>query len=246
MPQELQFIFDRREAKFPLGPQSWESAVRAAEHYLPVERFDGVHGLVQIRTTYLDTPELASYREYCEARPLRRKLRIRQYGYEGRFNGRCWIEVKIKQYDQSLKRRFACSLDAASSFLTGCDILEDVRASNGGRAEAVEVYEAARAYARRLELRPVVRVDYERIAFRDGTDAAGRITVDRDIRFRLAQRAVTGSMSGVLLEVKYAGEPPPWLNDLADDLSLPSAQRFSKYAQGIERLMASAVGRGAA
>jgi hypothetical protein len=40
--------------------------------------------------TYLDTPQLDSYREYLEDYPLRQKIRDRQYGYHDRFDGDCW------------------------------------------------------------------------------------------------------------------------------------------------------------
>ncbi len=236
MSGRIQYVFNRREEKFPLEPGDWERVVQCAEQYLPVEEFDGAHRVANIQTTYLDSADLQSYREYVEARPVRKKIRIRQYGYEGRFNGRCWVEIKIKRYEDSLKRRFCCSSEALLDLMSGRDIASQVNEANAQREEANEIYEAARKLILDNTLRPVVRVDYERMAFQSDSLPRTRITVDRRIRFRAAGQTAACSHLGTLLEVKYRGREPEWLGEFLHVLSVLEPSRFSKFARAIRAL----------
>ena len=126
MDESLKLIFNRRERKFPLTQDRWDGVAECAASYLPTQKYDGVHSITCIRTTYLDTPRLDSYREYLECRPIRKKIRIRQYGYDGVFEERCWVEIKIKRYAETLKRRFCCSNGGVVALLAGEDIIEEV------------------------------------------------------------------------------------------------------------------------
>lgn len=232
----VQLVANRREEKFPLSPNSWDGVIRCAERYLPIERFDGVHSLTNIQTTYLDTADLESYREYLEARPVRKKIRIRQYGYDGRFNGRCWVEIKIKRYEDCMKRRFCCNADKLMDMMSGRDILGHVEQANPKRSEAREIYRAVRSQILDRDLRPVVRVDYERLSFQEASSPQSRITVDRRISFRLARKSTKSSHEGTVLEVKYCRREPDWLGGLLCDLALQEPSRFSKYARAVREL----------
>ncbi len=236
MRELMQHAFDRREFKYPLESSRWTRVIRAAGRYLPVERFDGVHDLSDIRTTYLDTANLASYREYVEDRPLRRKVRIRQYGYDRRFADRLWVEIKIKRYEDCMKRSFCCNADALKEMMSGRDILGHVEQANPQRSEAREIYRAVRSQILDRDLRPVVRVDYERLSFQEASSPESRITVDRRIRFRLARKSTKSSHEGTVLEVKYCRREPGWLGSLLCDLALQEPSRFSKYARAVRAL----------
>lgn len=236
MQERSQFAISRREKKFPLAPGTWDQAVRCAERHLPIERFDGVHSIVNVRTTYLDTAELDSYREYREARPVRRKIRIRQYGYDGQFNGRCWVEIKIKRYKACLKRRFCCDADALMEMMSGQDIRQHVERINNRCQEACDIYEAVRSHISKRNLRPVVCVDYERMAFEAGDSAAHRITVDRCVSFRDARASVSKTYDGTVVEVKYREREPEWLAEFLQALGVPATTRFSKYARAVRDL----------
>lgn len=233
----LKFVFDRREKKFLLPHAAWDRIAACAERYLPVERFDDVHQITDIRTTYLDTPDLSSYREYVDRRPIRKKVRIRQYGYDGKFNGQCWVEVKIKNKGLTHKRRFCCAPDNLLEYLSGKDIQDHVVKMNRGRPEATEIYRAARSTIIRRNLRPIVRVDYHRISFQDPTSDDVRITVDRAVRFQAARnRSLTAGYDGVVMELKYGLDEPAWFAELLRELSLGDSERFSKFAHAIKDL----------
>lgn len=236
MQRPPRYVFNGRERKFPLTPDLWQSVADCAERYLPLEKFDGVHSVVSIRTTYLDTPSLTSYREYVDAKPIRRKIRIRQYGYEGEFDGNCWVEIKIKRYRDRLKRRFPCSNEKLLDFMSGTDIHGYVMESNNGSAEVSDIYVAARKLIVDRALAPVVRVDFDRLSFQDQTSPESRITIDRNLRFRTARGTQRASFDGIILEVKHGFQEPQWLESFLRDLKLQKSRRFSKFARAIKEL----------
>ena len=236
MGELVQHAFDRREFKYPLESSRWTRVVQAAGRYLPVERFDAVHDLSDIRTTYLDTANLASYREYVEDRPLRKKVRIRQYGYERRFANRLWVEIKIKRRSMSFKRRFCSDLDELSEFMAGRDVREAIRRRNHGVSEALDVYQAARTMIAKRRLSPVIRVDFERMSFQDPDSPDTRITVDRHLRFRTAHGPSAAAYDGIILEVKCANGNPAWLADFRRAAGIDEDNGFSKYARAVMSL----------
>ena len=203
---------------------------------MPVERFDGVNDLSFIRTTYLDTPDLHSYREYVERRPVRTKVRVRQYGVNGQVNGVCWVEIKVKKQQKTAKRRFRCTRRALLDLIDGRDIREDVLTANPGKPAAMEIFEAARELILKRRLRPVVRVDYQRLAFQHPTQPESRITLDREIRFRTATGPGRAGHDGIVLEAKHADIEPEWLSDFLRALTLEKSSRFSKFARAVQAL----------
>lgn len=236
MEAPLQLAFIRRERKYPLPAEHWDRVLAAAAKRLPVERFDGLHERVHVRTIYLDTRALDSYREYCERRPVRTKLRVRQYGYDGRFSDDCWVEIKIKRHGESFKRRFRCDADGLLALMAGRDVRQRVAVLNSDAGDALDVYTAARRMILNRGLGPVARVDYERVSFQHSGAPAARLTADRRIDFRAASDPGTVRFDGIVLEVKHGGDAPAWLPALLSDLDIAGNGRFSKYARAIEAL----------
>jgi SPX domain protein involved in polyphosphate accumulation len=236
MGAPLQVAFTRRERKFPRPAGEWDRVIAAVAARLPVERFDGVHDLVNIRTVYLDTPPLDVYREYRERRPVRTKLRIRQYGFDGRFGDECWVEIKSKRRFETLKRRFRCDSDTVLALMAGQDVRERVAALNDRRPDALAVHRAARRMILNRGLGPVVRVDYQRVSFQQPGAPGARVTVDRGVAFRGAANPRTERLDGIVLEVKHAAAPPSWLPRFLEGLGIAGAGRFSKYARAVEAL----------
>ena len=203
---------------------------------MPIERFDGANDLSFIRTTYLDTPDLHSYREYLERRPVRTKVRVRQYGANRQVNGVCWVEIKVKKQQMTAKRRFRCTRQALLDLIDGRDVREDVANANPGKPAAMEIFEAARELILKGRLRPVVRVDYQRLAFQHPTQPESRITLDREIRYRAATGPRRAAHDGIVLEAKHADLEPQWLSDFLRALTLEKSSRFSKFARAVQAL----------
>lgn len=237
MHAPFRFVIQRRELKFPLFRRDWPRIVACAEKYLPVEKFDDVHGTVDISSIYLDTPTLDCYREYQEAQPFRTKVRVRRYGYEGSYEHACWIEIKTKHNGNSLKRRFCSNTEGLVDFMAGNDVYERLKDLNADCPELSKIYHTARTLVTRHALRPVVRVDFQRMAFQKASSRNVRITVDRNLTFRTAERKQVAGFDGIILEVKHTGERPPWLNEFFAALGISRSGRFSKYARAVKKVI---------
>ena len=101
----------RVERKYPLPNHMLPLVEQGLRHYLPVHHHVGTNDWVSMQTIYLDTPDLQCYQEYLDRLPVRRKIRVRQYGVNAQFNDVCWVEIKVKKKKLSLKRRFRCRSD---------------------------------------------------------------------------------------------------------------------------------------
>jgi SPX domain protein involved in polyphosphate accumulation len=211
-----------------------DDAIQQARAILPVHHFAGPHDWSNIRTTYLDTLDGLCFREYVDDVPIRRKVRIRQYGSGGKFESVCWVELKLKHESLSLKRRFCCRREDEPAFLQGKDIVEQIGPEQDPKNR--QAYQMVRTAVLDLHLLPVVRVDYDRIAFQNPEDATLRMTLDRNLRFCSASREYEGRLEGLVLEVKHAGDRPDWLASLREQLGLKRVYRYSKFGRCMKRL----------
>lgn len=225
----------RVERKYPLPDAMLERAIARLSELLPIHRYAANHDWSSIRTTYLDTPDFAAYQEYLVRMPLRRKIRIRQYGVDGMFGDLYWVEMKIKNHRVSLKRRFCCRKPDLVLLMRGEDILDRIVACNEG--DVAQTYTAIRSMIIEQGLRPAVRLDYERMAFQ-GPDSHGfRITLDRNLRFVSACGGYSGVLDGLVIESKHHGEEPEHLREMRKSLGLKRAKRFSKFARSVQRIL---------
>jgi len=223
----------RVEHKYWLPLVELNNTIRLLQSYIPVYRYS-TSGWSSIRTVCLDTPDMRCYRDYLDGLAVRWKVRIRQYGDEGRFGNGCWVEIKMKNRGISSKRRFTCSLTDASLLVEGAALADRSIATQN--EENSQVFLRISQLIREKRLRPKVRIDYERLSFQHSQEDRVRITLDRDLRFLSVSRQKTGGIQGLILEMKYNGVPPSWVKELANTISLHRAHRFSKYARAIETL----------
>jgi SPX domain protein involved in polyphosphate accumulation len=224
----------RVEVKYPLAEDRQDAAISAMMDVLPIYRYTGTHDWSHIRTLYLDTPDLQCYDEYLKALPIRRKIRIRQYGVGREFEDKCWVEIKVKNYRLSLKRRFCCLLEDVEDLISGKDILSRARPFND--EDIKPTYDVIRAMIAERGLLPAVRVDYERLSFQQPDDPRIRMTLDRNVRYRSARNDHAGRLPGLIVEVKHNGVRPNWLPGLRMNLGLKRVKRFSKFARSLRAL----------
>ncbi len=224
----------RIERKYPLPDAMLDLAIARLSDILPVHHYVGDHDWSSIRTTYLDTPDFSAYHDYLVRMPIRKKIRIRQYGANGVFGDLCWVEIKIKNHRVSLKRRFCCRKPDLVSLMRGEDILDRIVACNDG--DVTQTYHAIRSMVIEQDLRPAVRLDYERLAFQ-GPDSQGfRMTLDRNLRFVSGCGGYSGVLEGLVIESKHHGEEPEHLREMRRSLGLKRAKRFSKFARSVQRI----------
>ncbi len=224
----------RLERKYPLAEEMLAPVSHALAERLPLRCYQPGVEWSSLRTIYLDTTDMGCYQEYLQALPVRQKIRIRQYGVDGHFDNRCWVEMKIKNHGVSLKNRFRCLTEHLPPMLAGQDITAAVRDHN--EPEGCRIYHAIRGFMMERDLRPAVRVDYERLSFGREDDPSVRVTLDRQVRFCSATREYAGTLEGLVLEVKYAGDRPAWLPELKTALELKRQLRFSKFARSARQL----------
>lgn len=224
----------RVEIKYPLAEDQLRAAMAAMQELLPIYRYTGTHDWSRIRTLYLDTRDFQCYDEYLRALPIRRKIRIRQYGVGRDFEDRCWVEIKVKNYKLSMKRRFCCLLSDVQDLLAGQDIIKRARAFNEEDIE--RTYKAIRSMILDRGLVPAVRVDYERLSFQRPDQPGIRMTLDRNVRYTSTTHDYTGRLAGLIVEVKHSGVRPEWLPGLRTNLGMKRVKRFSKFARSLRAL----------
>ena len=225
----------RVERKYPLPASMLDVAVAELCTVLPIYRYAGTHDWSSLRTTYLDTDDMQCYREYLQNLPVRRKIRIRQYGVNGHFEDVCWVELKVKNRNISLKRRFCCLTSDLPLLMEGKDILDRVMSQN--ETDVSRTYHLIRSMLLEQRLTPTVRVDYERMSFQPDDGDGPRLTLDRNVRFCSASLRHRGSLEGLIVEVKHDGTKPPWFTGLREELGLRRARRFSKFARSVRQVI---------
>ena len=144
------------------------------------------------RSTYFDTPDLASCRAHVQQRRRRWKARSRLYLEDGL----CRIEVKSKD------GRGMTAKSVADSDPSGYGRL--------GRREAAFVADclAERSFAADVSvLRPTAEVSYRRATLADTTEDRTRVTLDWQVRSTLDGRTVWLDERYVLVETKGGLRP---------------------------------------
>jgi hypothetical protein len=193
-----------------------------------------------VYSLYLDSPGLDLYHHTRKRLRSRVKLRVRYYDNEP--DSVAFVEIKEKRENQVLKRRFR----STKSFVE--QMLRDPRSEpvahalgNGGRGTALEEFCKRRED---LGAAPKLVIAYEREAYNSKSKPPVRVTFDRRIKTnpcgmagRLAAISYGSNVGGVnvLVEFKYAGEPPEWLTNVLTEFRLRRAS-FSKFAECMDVL----------
>lgn len=224
----------RVELKYPVSEERLDEVVEELASVLPIYRYYDESEWSSLRTTYLDTLDQRCYQDYLQDLPIRRKVRIRQYGVNGRFDDSCWVELKVKSRSVSLKRRFRCTLADATDLIRGKDVLNRVQPCNTD--DVTQTYQIIRAFILEQGLLPIVRVDYQRLAFQHPDDGMLRLTLDAHLRYTSVMHHQAGALEGLVMEVKHGGAKPLWLRQLREKLDIQRIKKFSKFARSLKEL----------
>lgn len=225
----------RAELKYCVpGPIS-EGALDVARRYL-VPDVLALGPRQRVTSLYLDTAQLTFLRWHRERAAERFKLRIRRYGEQPA--PMLYAEVKRKTGSVVRKRRAAFPAPALHAVLRGSG-LPDSEASPDDSDDLKEfVHRRSQSGAA-----PRMLVTCVRESLRDPKDGTA-VTVDRDLRYQPTCRGdllgdasawhpmpLPGGSGGAtaLVEVKYAVDPPAWMEALTVQLA-PWRVSFSKYA----------------
>lgn len=233
----------RRERKYLISPRQYRILVEALEPFVEPDEHGDPGGFYRITSLYYDNPDHEAYWARVDAKPERRKLRMRGYSplREDCFT-RVMVEIKRREGPYVTKDRLVLPLPEAEELCRGKSVPAGL-----GRAETV-VAESALALVRSWRLKPVCQVTYRRQAFMAGKHAARmRVTFDFDIRGRvtalgLGEKGVDRrllSPGTVLMEVKTRAGVPEWWASILRQSGLGPGP-FSKYntalRDGLSRL----------
>lgn len=204
MLKTADYKFERIEKKFWLSAEQYQSLLPIfADRMKPDE-----HGESTVCNIYYDTPDYALIRRSIERPRFKEKLRIRSYGIP-RDSDAVFLEIKRKLNGIGYKRRVLMPFADAKRLLRG----EPTNCSDP-QLEAELL-----AFVERYHPRPMVYLTYRRYALTAEDDPRFRVTIDRDLRYRLLEaenpseigmRPIMADESMALMEIKAMGAIPSW------------------------------------
>lgn len=193
-----------------------------------------------VHSIYFDTPELNLYRFTRAGVRDRYKLRVRYYDQQP--EGYAFVEVKEKRAGRTYKWRFQADKQFAAGVLGDrrSRQIDEALANGGNHAALAE-------FCRRqdtLRAAPKLVVTYEREAFNSRDESPVRITFDRRIKANAFGRESAWSVPpygvnvgglSVVLELKYCGDLPAWLQEVVARFGL-NRTSYSKFAECVDAL----------
>lgn len=234
------------ERKFAISRGEAEAFFAQIGQHLSLEVYDRERPVAYTRTTYLDTDDL----EYLATsdQPIMRRLRVREYAAAASVDepavltGVSFLELKATAGAARAKARIEAQ-DVIGDLLAG-SALDDGFCN---RFAAVAADPTVRARLAAGELRPRITTWYRRASL-VGDNGRIRITFDEGLGFaRPTAAAAPGSKAephgliafgpGRLLELKFQGKPPRWLEQATAGLA--EASGLSKYHLSMHALAAA-------
>ena len=184
---------------------------------------------------YFDNQELFLYYQTKNSEKSRYKLRVRSYGDAA--NDDLFFEVK-KRLNQVIRKD-----RAAVGREEGRKIIDAINSGNpvDSITDNAELNNFLHLSKESSAL-PNLRVRYMREAFESRSADPVRITFDTDLMTCPSPNAELSSAEGnwvrvpdrgVILEVKYSGDPPPWVQNMMEVFNLTN-QSVPKYILSVD------------
>ena len=189
----------------------------------------------RVSSLYFDDERFTGYTRRIDGRRIRNRIRIRSYGDPG-VNAPVFLEAKRKLHKQVVKHRVKVTDTRSWSRLPPAAPWNHLpEPSVSLDRDRMLRWQAA---VNEKQLEPVCRVEYWRETFARGSL---RLTLDHRIGgYATADaQALRGDCptrlvpdGWVVLELKYNGQPPPWMRRLVAQFRLV-AEPISKFALGV-------------
>lgn len=224
MPERVvdRTLAQRREFKYRISEAAAAEVVRSITPFMRPDAYAGVRPGkgYRLASLYLDTPDLRLFRQTVAGEKIRFKLRIRTYSDE--VDAPVYFEIKRRVDQILMKKRAQVERSAIRRLLQG----GAPRASD--TADLDNLAEFLRLTAE-IGAAPVTRVRYRREAFECVLGEPLRITLDRNLAFVPTTNdnvSLNGAgwrkakIDGVILEIKFTGRHPQWLERMARRLEL--------------------------
>ncbi len=233
------FRFKRQEHKYAIfneGPI--EEIIRIIHSYFPVDPFKPDIFPTIIQTTWCETPDWLSLREYLDRKQFRFKLRIRRYGSKKGLTDTCFVEIKTKtEYEKiSSKYRFMCPYPLIPDLFDGKDIKGRIAEMNSDVYQFDILYKHVRRMIIEQGFRPLLRSHHARAYFQVTEEDPIRCTLDGFVKFTYLPDMRSFTEGFRLFETKLrAGADLEKMDDLLMAIDAQRVWRFSKFHRALKR-----------
>jgi len=233
--QEDRTLACRYEMKYVINEPQALAIMRFVELYLKLDPYSRVQpeGFYPIVSLYLDSPDLRLCRESLEGHKNRFKLRIRSYSDDP--HAAVFLEIKRRMNSIIIKSRARMRREDAQNVVSG-----GVVAPRGYRTDE-DALRQFQLYMHSISAGPMVRIRYMRKAYEGDADNRVRVTFDSELAYNIGSVNTfllngdgwrVNRVGGIVLEIKFTGRYPIWLNQMVECFGLRS-QSMSKYATSI-------------
>ncbi len=212
---------------------------------MEIERVAGFHietdkhsqsGAYPVNSLYFDTPGNDDARETDDGIVMRSKVRLRCYALEPK--PPFFLELKQRFGSSIYKTRVRLDPDDAERMACGLPPVTTYQ-----RSSARQELDSIREVIDRRQMTPRAWVRYQRRAWTSSWGDGARMTIDRAVETQMLEHcATTGLGAGgwmfaesdprAVLELKFFGSAPRWMQSLAYDFELERTS-CSKYGMSL-------------
>lgn len=211
--------------------------------YVELDYYASITGIgnYTVRSVYFDTPDLKYFFDKIEGLEIRKKVRVRVYN---RLNESSlfFLEIKRKKQNTIMKSRAKYNVKYLPELFGANENNNEIFKSIGSEDNYLK-FKTFYYHIYKDVLHPVVLVCYEREAYFHKFNKTLRITMDLNLRSSLTNQLdqlyhedknVNCLYNKFILEIKFFGGLPIWLNNIIASLQL-KRQAVSKYTICLER-----------
>lgn len=232
----------RFELKYVVDEATAQEVRGFVGHYLELDEF-GIGKpfcAYPVNSLYLDSDDLATFRQWVNADRNRFKLRMRFY--DAHPDTPVFLEIKRRVADCIQKQRCGLKKSAVSFVLDGQFPPLDL--VNSREPKHLDALRNFISIVQQLRARPQVLVTYLREAYLDLNNNAVRVTLDRHVRMSPRSDAdfslrmdqfVQPFGDKVIVEIKFTDRFPDWAGEMARALEL-RRDGAAKYCEGVANL----------
>jgi SPX domain protein involved in polyphosphate accumulation len=227
----------RHELKYRISESMARAVDQFIKPYLHPDRYaklqaDGTYPIVSL---YFDSAALNLCRETIEGKKNRFKLRIRSYSDD--LQAPRFFEIKRRINNIIVKSRSRVRQEDVEPVIGQKSLILPADCSDAKTLSQFQLY------LHSLNAKPVVLVRYLRQAFEGDSDNRVRITLDRQLSYKIMREPkiiFSGSdwhrvaMEFVILEIKFTARYPVWLTQMVKTLNLKQTA-ISKYVESVKQ-----------
>ncbi len=227
----------RYELKYLISKSKAKEVERFVALHLPMDRYSKLQptGFYPISSLYLDSDDLQLCLESLTGKLSRYKLRIRSYTDDTSYPR--FFEIKRRANTVIVKSRYRVKHHDVKDLLAGRYIHSQYYATDEAILRQFQLY------TRSINAKPKVLIRYNRKAYEGDSHTRVRVTFDTDLSYRVTDRPevkLNGggwqhhamSTQNVILEIKFNGRYPAWLNTMVKYFGLRQ-ESISKYTNSI-------------